>query len=68
MYDDDRKPLDTDSLFLRDELKPELRSHDLREENTVEVTLAELRRALAVLAVLEMDEERDAAGEALWVH
>lgn len=67
MYEDDRDQPEMDMAAGHGE--PELRRHEWTcREKTVEVTLAELRQALAVLAVLDLDDDLEEAGEALWVH
>lgn len=62
MHDDDRRWLD------QDELSPDEPELDLGAED--DLTLEEWRDALAVLALLDMDEddEEDLAEAPAWIH
>lgn len=66
MYDEDRAP---PALDLLDDQELELREYDWSARpQAVELSLEELRQALAVLAVLDGDDEGVEPGMSLWVH
>lgn len=63
MYDEDCAP------DLLDDQDLELREYDWSARpQAVELSLEELRQALAVLAVLDGDDEGAEPGMSLWVH
>lgn len=66
MYDEDRAP---PALDLLDDQELELREYDWSARpQAVELSLEELRQALAVLAVLDGDDEGAEPRMSLWVH